>query len=89
MNKQIEDMRGDLIEIFDKEYDKRRLITPHNTAEKLTELGYRKSTDVAREIFEDIESSCVDIFGYFNYLKFVELKKKYNESEGADDEKNN
>lgn len=54
MNKQIDDMRGDLIEIFDKEYDERRLITPHNTAEKLTALGYRKQSDVAREVISEI-----------------------------------
>ena len=49
MNKQVEDMRGDLIEIFDKEYDERRLITPHNTAEKLTALGYRKASQEGAE----------------------------------------
>lgn len=42
MNKQIEEMRSDLIEIFDEEYEKRRLITPQNTAEKLSAKGYRK-----------------------------------------------
>lgn len=41
----------DLIEIFDEEYSKRYLITPQNTAEKLTAKGYRKASEVAREIF--------------------------------------
>lgn len=45
MNKQIEEMRSDLIEIFDEEYEKRRLITPQNTAEKLTAKGYRKHSE--------------------------------------------
>lgn len=43
--KQIEEMRSDLIEIFDEEYEKRRLITPQNTAEKLTAKGYRKQIE--------------------------------------------
>jgi hypothetical protein len=42
MSKQIEEMRSDLIEIFDEEYERRRLITPQNTAEKLSAKGYRK-----------------------------------------------
>jgi hypothetical protein len=37
-------MIDDLIEIFDEEYEKRRLITPQNTAEKLTAKGYRKQS---------------------------------------------
>ena len=39
--KQIE-LERDLIEIFNEEYEKRHLITPANTAKKLTEKGYRK-----------------------------------------------
>lgn len=52
--KQIEEMRSDLIEIFDEEYEKRRLITPQNTAEKLTAKGYRKQIEgewVAKDNF--------------------------------------
>lgn len=41
----IEEMRKDLIEIFDEEYEKRRLITPQNTAEKMTAKGYRKQIE--------------------------------------------
>ena len=51
--------------------------------------GYRKSTDVAREIFEEIESLMFDgaIGGKYpakviNPDKFAELKKKYTEGEG-------
>lgn len=44
MKDQIEEMRKDLIEIFDEEYEKRRLITPQNTAEKMTAKGYRKQS---------------------------------------------
>ena len=59
----------------------------------LAEKGYRKSTDVAREIFAELEGLMLDgvIGGKYpakviNTDKFAELRKKY-ESEGADDEK--
>lgn len=45
MKEQIEEMRKDLIEIFDEEYEKRRLITPDFTAEKMTAKGYRKQRE--------------------------------------------
>lgn len=41
-NDELVQMYRDLGEIFDEEYEKRRLITPRNTAEKLTAKGYRK-----------------------------------------------
>ena len=50
--------------------------------------GYRKSADVAREIFEEIENNYADFLfdGHRNILvltekDFAELKKKYTESE--------
>ena len=42
---QIEEMKNDLIEIFDEEYEKHRLITPQNTAKKMTAKGYRKQSE--------------------------------------------
>ena len=45
MKEQIEEMRKDLIEIFDEEYEKRRMITPDFTAEKMTAKGYRKQKE--------------------------------------------
>ena len=45
MKEQIEEMLKDLTEIFDEEYEKRRLITPQNTAEKMTAKGYRKQSE--------------------------------------------
>lgn len=45
MKEQIEEMRKDLIEIFDEEYEKRRMITPDFTAEKMTVKGYRKQKE--------------------------------------------
>jgi hypothetical protein len=40
--RELKQMYNDLVEIFDEEYEKRRLITPQNTAEKMTAKGYRK-----------------------------------------------
>ena len=45
MKAQIEETRKDLIEIFDEEYEKRRMITPDFTAEKMTAKGYRKQKE--------------------------------------------
>ena len=42
------------------------------------------ASDVAREIFEEIERMCIDTFGNFNHRVFAELKKKYTESEKDD-----
>lgn len=52
-------------------------------AENLFDKGYRKASDVAREIFEEIDRMCIDTFGNFNHRVFAELKKKY-ESEGEE-----
>ena len=43
--KQIDEMRKDLIEIFDEEYEKRRLITADFTAIKMTTKGYLKQSE--------------------------------------------
>lgn len=42
---QIKEMRQDLIEIFDEEYEKRRVITADFTAEKMSAKGYRKQSE--------------------------------------------
>ena len=63
-----------------------------NKAKQISELlakqGYRKASDVAREIFEEIENiailteySFVKDF-YFEHPLVAELKKKYTEGEG-------
>ena len=76
----------DLIEIFDEEYGRKYLITPQNTAEKLTVKGYRKASEVAREIFEEIEKIVNkqynrSLFGIVTDItpEIAELKKKYTE----------
>ena len=82
--KQIEEMKKDLIDIFDEEYYRRNLITPQNTAEKLVEKGYRKPSEVAREIFELVEcafSPALVYEGHTVKAYIAELKKKYTESE--------
>lgn len=43
-------MFEDLVEIFDEEYEKRRLITPQNTAEKMTAKGYVKQSENTIEV---------------------------------------
>ena len=76
-------MFNDLVEIFDEEYGRRNLITPQNTAEKLTAKGYRKASEVALEVIGEIEQNFE--IGYGGVLEFrkllAELKKKYTERE--------
>lgn len=43
------ELEKDLIEIFDEEYEKRHLITPTNTAKKLTAKGYTKQEWISVE----------------------------------------
>ena len=54
-------------------------------AQYLYSKGYRKASEVAREIFEEIERTCIDSFGCFyigaTHGAFAELKKKYTETE--------
>ena len=59
------------------------------TVEALYDAGYRKSNEVAREIFEEIESIMSDfpIYGNINTVILSErdlafIKKKYTEGEG-------
>lgn len=40
---------------------------------------YRRQSEVAREIFEEIDRMCIDTFGNFNHRVFAECKKKYTE----------
>ena len=52
-------------------------------AETLYNAGYRKASDVAEEIFAEIDDILNDI-DYLGVLDFEELKKKYTESENND-----
>ena len=49
-------------------------------ATDLYNKGYRKSEEVAREIFEEIEDIMNNI-GHFDEIDFKALKNKYTESE--------
>ena len=62
-----------------KERSKNADCTDYLIAEHLHKRGYRKASDVAREIFEEIDHMCIDTFGNFNHRRFAELKKKYTE----------
>ena len=45
--------------------------------------GYRKSTDVAREIFAEVKNAWANSWTESEFLEMLkELKKKYTESEG-------
>ena len=63
------------------------LPSAEDVAFALYDAGYRKASDVAREIFEEIDTLC-DKYPTIRTLggkTFAELRKKY-ESEGADDD---
>ena len=60
----IEEMEKDLVEIFDEEYEKRRMITPQNTAEKMTAKGYRKQSENVIELPCKIGDTVYIIDGY-------------------------
>jgi hypothetical protein len=67
----IEEMRKDLIEIFDEEYEKRRLITPQKTAEKMTAKGYRKQSEGEWVVLKESKyrkspACCCSLCGAFN-----------------------
>ena len=47
----------------------------------LQEVEKDLQADVAREIFAEIDSLCIDTFGNFSYRRFAELKKKYTEEQ--------
>lgn len=48
---------------------------------RLSEKYEKAKAEVAREIFEEIDHLCIDLFGNFHHKRFAELKKKYTEGE--------
>lgn len=56
-------------------------VTEEKAKELRELLGVKQKTlsEVARDIFAEIDRMCVDIFGHFNPVAFAELKKKYTE----------
>ncbi len=81
-DKQIEEMANDI----DKSHWRIELdftgchINSTEIAEALYTAGYRKSSDIAREIFEEIDELLMP-FGYqlktISLQKYIKLKKKY------------
>ena len=78
-----------------KDFDKAHGKNLHELeAEYLTAKGYRKTSDIAREIFEEIEkikqdSHCEDCLGEWHeegifFGGIAELKKKYTNTEGGE-----
>ena len=65
--------------------ESRTYSSEYEIAQDLYKAGYRKSTDLAREIFEEIEAELKRIArnGYVGDMSdiFAELKKKYTEGE--------
>lgn len=85
MNKQIEEMANDLAKIcpdlVENGCGQVNCIT-HLTL-SLSKIGYRKASDVVREIFEEIERHIEDV-GFSSFVErsefkdwLAELKKKY------------
>jgi hypothetical protein len=75
IDKQIEEMAKDL-----ENYTCMSEYQAEIASRMLYIKGYRKASDVAREIFEEIED-VINNIGYFDEIDFRSLKKKY-ESEG-------
>lgn len=46
-------------------------------AEAIFEADYRKRSEVAREIFEEIYDTCFDQYGYIDYAALATLRDKY------------
>ncbi len=82
----------DLDKIFAEEYNKRIVIAPIFVAQKLDAKGYRKASEVATEIFDDIDEIAYRYLNNADYsagdmiYDLNELKKKYTEVTNNDGE---
>ena len=76
--KQIDEMARVLKDYTTQKHIMASHIILEDYAEQLYNAGYRKASEVAREIFEELEKA--GIFAY-RYPIIAELKKKYEESE--------
>lgn len=82
--KQIEEIQNALIKIAEQPIMIEGLADWSDViAEELYNAGYHKASDVAAEIFAEIEE-VLNNGGYFDELDFNALKKKYTESEGEE-----
>ena len=89
MNKQIEEMANDIAKICPDLDCCGQVNCITHIASSLSKMGYRKASDVVREIFEEIEKIAmhgVTSFGLclmsMGEVAFAELKEKYTEGEG-------
>lgn len=62
-------------DIFEDIFEGRLEVVNKRSGDKL-----KKASDVAEEIFAEIERMCVDTFGNFNHRVFFELKEKYTQN---------
>ena len=85
--KQIEEIKNCLCDVLEFNYSDESGVTKvdaKTTAEGLYNAGYRKASDVVREIFDEIELKapffCENQIAYEHfYEELAELKKKYTE----------
>lgn len=77
-DKQIEEMA---ITILDFVHTKHNQFSMQDLAEALYNAGYHKASEVARQIFEEIEKETKNHGICYTQRKIAELKKKYTESE--------
>ena len=75
-DKQIEEMRylaDEMGKAISNEYEKRVLADERKLEAVLKENGWRKASDVAREIFEEIEGNILHIVNH----KFIECQRHH------------
>lgn len=80
MNKQIEEMADALRTLDSLQYNPNYTVN-YQRAVGLYSLGYRKVSDVAREIFEEIEREIKNHGICYARRKIAEIKKKYEVTE--------
>ena len=85
-NKQIEEMEKTMCAFYGTEtcYDCRYCCDCHihHEAERFCNAGFRKASEVAKEIFEDIEREIKNHGITYAQRKIAELKMKYTEGKG-------
>mgnify|MGYP003288685788 CR=1 FL=1 len=86
-DKQIKEMARDIACNIAWDEDEIPTVNCLETAKRLYCEGYRKASEVAREIFELVEcafSPALDYNGYTIKAYIAELKKKYTQDKGRD-----
>ena len=73
-NEELVQMYRDLAEIFDKEYENRRLITPQTIAKKMTAKGYRKQEWISVDERPPEREGKYLVYTYKGGIKFGEYR---------------